>query len=105
MARCGTLLGLAVGDALGTTHEFEHLDAPPFPKLAAGPLTGIFGGGPLGVARGQVTDDTQMATCLYASLVSYAASTRKMSRRATSSGPRTRATSTLGSRPMALSGS
>ena len=67
---CGTLLGLAVGDALGTTHEFESLAAPPFPQLATEGLTGIVGGGPFGLKAGQVTDDTQMACCLFASLSS-----------------------------------
>ncbi len=64
----GALLGLAVGDAFGTTNEFKHLDAPPFPELATGPLRAILGGGPFGVAPGQVTDDTQMACCLFASI-------------------------------------
>jgi ADP-ribosyl-[dinitrogen reductase] hydrolase len=65
---CGALLGLAVGDALGTTNEFKAMHAPAFPQLASGPLTEIVGGGPFDVAPGQVTDDTQMACCLYASL-------------------------------------
>jgi ADP-ribosylglycohydrolase len=67
---CGALLGLAVGDALGTTNEFERLDAPPFPELATEELTDIVGGGPFGLKPGQVTDDTQMACCLYSSLAS-----------------------------------
>ena len=65
---CGALLGLAVGDALGTTNEFKTMHAPAFPQLASGPVTTIVGGGPFGVVPGQVTDDTQMACCLYASL-------------------------------------
>jgi len=64
----GTLLGLAVGDAFGTTLEFEVREAPPFPTLATGPHTDIIGGGPFNVAPGQVTDDTQMASCLALSL-------------------------------------
>lgn len=64
----GTLLGLAVGDALGTTLEFRALSAPPFPTLATGPHVDVTGGGPFSVEPGQVTDDSQMAACLAASL-------------------------------------
>ena len=64
----GSLLGLAVGDALGTTLEFSHPEAPAFPTLSAGPHKEITGGGPFGVKPGQVTDDTHMACCLAASL-------------------------------------
>jgi ADP-ribosylglycohydrolase len=64
----GALLGLAVGDALGTTLEFEVRDAPSFPTLATGPHREIVGGGPFGLPPGQVTDDTQMACCIAASL-------------------------------------
>lgn len=64
----GALLGLAVGDALGTTHEFQALDAPAFPQLATGPLCEVVGGGPFALEAGQVTDDTHMACCLADSL-------------------------------------
>lgn len=64
----GTLLGLAVGDAFGTTLEFRALEAPPFPTLAKGPHIDITGGGPFHVEPGQVTDDSQLAACLAASL-------------------------------------
>ncbi|MBI3184112.1 MAG: ADP-ribosylglycohydrolase family protein [Myxococcales bacterium] len=64
----GALLGLAVGDALGTTLEFKRLPAAPFPKLTEGTHTEIRGGGPFDLKKGQVTDDTQMACCLAAGL-------------------------------------
>lgn len=67
----GALLGLAVGDATGTTHEFRQLEAPPFPSLALGPLRGPIGGGPFEVAPGEVTDDTHMACCLEANLQEF----------------------------------
>jgi ADP-ribosylglycohydrolase len=47
----GALLGLAVGDALGTTLEFK---APGTFK----PITDMIGGGPFGLEPGQWTDDT-----------------------------------------------
>jgi ADP-ribosylglycohydrolase len=65
----GALLGLAVGDALGTTLEFSKPQAPAFPQLASGPHRTITGGGPFGVAPGQTTDDTQMACALATSLL------------------------------------
>jgi len=60
----GSLLGMAVGDALGTTHEFKALAAPAFPTLATGPLTEVVGAGAFRLAAGEVTDDTQMAAAL-----------------------------------------
>jgi ADP-ribosylglycohydrolase len=64
----GGLLGLAVGDALGTSFEFERIDQPAYPLLATGPATDVVGGGPFDLAAGQVTDDTQLAVCLARSL-------------------------------------
>jgi ADP-ribosyl-[dinitrogen reductase] hydrolase len=64
----GALLGLAVGDALGTTYEFERIDQPHYPTLATGPATDIVGGGPFELEAGQITDDTQMAVCIARSL-------------------------------------
>ncbi len=58
----GSLLGLAAGDALGTTVEFSH------PSSFA-PLTDIIGGGPFSLKPGEWTDDTTMALCLAESLV------------------------------------
>ena len=64
----GALLGLAVGDALGTTLEFQRLPPAPFVPLLTGPHTEVIGQGPFRLAAGQVTDDTQMATALASSL-------------------------------------
>lgn len=60
----GSLFGLAVGDALGTTNEFKEMRAPPFPALAEGPVDDVIGGGPFSLPAGGVTDDTQMAAAL-----------------------------------------
>jgi ADP-ribosyl-[dinitrogen reductase] hydrolase len=58
----GTLLGLAVGDAIGTTAEFKA-------RGSFEPITDMVGGGPFGLEPGQWTDDTSMALCLATSLV------------------------------------
>ena len=58
----GALLGLAVGDALGTTVEFQ-------PRGSFTPLTDIVGGGPFSLKAGEWTDDTSMALCLAQSLL------------------------------------
>jgi len=58
----GCLLGLASGDAVGTTLEFR-------PKGSFPPITDMVGGGPFGLKAGQWTDDTSMALCLAASLI------------------------------------
>ena len=58
----GALLGLAVGDAVGTTVEFK-------PRGTFEPLTDMVGGGPFELEPGQWTDDTSMALCLATSLV------------------------------------
>lgn len=61
-------MGLAVGDALGTTYEFQRIDQPAYPALAIGPAIEVVGGGPFDLDAGQVTDDTQLAVCLARSL-------------------------------------
>lgn len=58
----GCLIGLACGDAVGTTVEFRARGTFP-------PVTNMVGGGPFKLAAGQWTDDTSMALCLAASLV------------------------------------
>ncbi|EHS57140.1 ADP-ribosylglycohydrolase family protein [Paenibacillus kribbensis] len=58
----GCLVGLAVGDALGTTVEFSS-------PGTFEPVTDIVGGGVFGLKPGQWTDDTSMALCLAESLV------------------------------------
>jgi ADP-ribosylglycohydrolase len=58
----GSLLGLAVGDALGTTLEFS---APG----TFTPIDDMIGGGPFGLKPGEWTDDTSMALCLAESLI------------------------------------
>ena len=60
----GALLGLAVGDAVGTTLEFEPRDAYPI-------LTDMIGGGPFDLRPGEWTDDTAMALALADSLVAH----------------------------------
>lgn len=58
----GCLLGLACGDAVGTTLEFK-------PRGSFTPITDMVGGGPFGLTAGQWTDDTSMSLCLAESLL------------------------------------
>jgi len=58
----GCLLGLAAGDALGTTLEFKR-------PGSFEPVGDMAGGGPFQLQAGQWTDDTSMALCLATSLV------------------------------------
>ena len=57
----GALLGLAVGDAVGTTVEFK-------PRGTFTPVTDMVGGGPFRLPAGAWTDDTSLALCLATSL-------------------------------------
>ena len=58
----GCLLGLAAGDALGTTLEFRR-------PGSFKPITDMVGGGPFMLEPGMWTDDTSMALCLAESLI------------------------------------
>lgn len=57
----GALLGLAVGDAVGTTLEFSS-------PGNFEPITDLVGGGPFNLSPGEWTDDTSMALCLAESI-------------------------------------
>lgn len=57
----GAMMGLAVGDALGTTIEFAARDE-------CRVVTGMHGDGPFNLAPGEWTDDTSMALVLARSL-------------------------------------
>jgi ADP-ribosyl-[dinitrogen reductase] hydrolase len=58
----GCLLGLAVGDAVGTAVEFR-------PRGSFTRVVDMTGGGPFRLKPGEWTDDTSMALCLATSLV------------------------------------
>ncbi len=60
----GCLLGLAAGDALGTTLEFKR-------PGSFKPIEDMVGGGPFNLSPGQWTDDTSMALCLAESLIEH----------------------------------
>jgi ADP-ribosylglycohydrolase len=58
----GAILGLAAGDALGTTLEFTR-------PGEFTPIGDIVGGGPFHLKAGEWTDDTSMMLCLAESLI------------------------------------
>lgn len=58
----GCFLGLAAGDAVGTTLEFKQ------PGTFT-PITDMVGGGPFNLKPGEWTDDTAMAMCLADSII------------------------------------
>lgn len=58
----GALLGLACGDAVGTTLEFRR-------PGSFEPIRDMVGGGPFDLRAGEWTDDTSMALCLAESIL------------------------------------
>lgn len=62
----GSLVGLAVGDAVGTTLEFKE-------RGEFTPITDMVGGGPFRLKVGEWTDDTSMALCLADSIIAHKA--------------------------------
>ena len=98
----GTLLGLAVADALGPAVEFQLLGT--FPEV-----TGYRGGGPHGLAPGEWTDDSSMALALADSIASSAGTSTTRPAATSPGGGRantrsTAAASTSASRPEAPCG-
>jgi ADP-ribosyl-[dinitrogen reductase] hydrolase len=73
-----SLLGLALGDALGATVEFMTAGEI---KAKYGVHRKLIGGGWLRLRPGQVTDDTQMSLCIGRSLVAVGYSPEDMVRR------------------------
>lgn len=67
----GAVIGSAVGDALGAPFEFQPAGTyrSRFPIEARGVRTEMCGGGGLGWAPGEFTDDTQMALLVASSLI------------------------------------
>ncbi|CAF1262703.1 unnamed protein product [Didymodactylos carnosus] len=61
---CGSMIGLAIGDAMGAHVEFR-----PRAFLEQNPVNDLNGGGTWSLEAGQWTDDTSMALCLAASLI------------------------------------
>lgn len=57
----GSLVGFAIGDAMGATTEFMNEDEI---KVKHGRVDEIIGGGWLHLKPGDVTDDTQMMLCI-----------------------------------------
>jgi len=58
----GCMVGLAIGNAVGTTVEFE-------PRGSFHPVADLIGVGPFNLKPDQWTDDTSMALCLTESLL------------------------------------
>ncbi|CAF2839267.1 unnamed protein product [Rotaria sp. Silwood2] len=62
----GSLVGLALGDALGAHVEFR-----PHQYMIDNPVKDLQSGGTWGLQKGQFTDDTSMALCLAISLIMH----------------------------------
>lgn len=62
----GAMIGLACGDAIGTTVEFS-------PRGSFDPVIDMVGGGPFDLSPGQWTDDMSLALCLADSLLTQGA--------------------------------
>ena len=60
----GAFIGLAVGDAVGTTVEFKEVGE-------FEPLTDMIGGGVFRLNPGEWTDDTSMALCLADNIIAH----------------------------------
>lgn len=73
-----SLLGLAIGDALGATVEFMIASEI---RAKYGVHRKLIGGGWLRLKPGEVTDDTQMSLCIARSITSVGFSAQDMARR------------------------
>jgi ADP-ribosyl-[dinitrogen reductase] hydrolase len=73
-----SLLGLAIGDALGATVEFMTASEI---RAQHGVHRKLTGGGWLRLKPGQVTDDTQMSLCIARSITSVGFSAQDMAQR------------------------
>lgn len=60
----GSIYGVLIGDALGTTYEFKKAKNIKLPKIL-----NVVGKGPFHVAKGQVTDDSEMTLALAHSII------------------------------------
>jgi ADP-ribosyl-[dinitrogen reductase] hydrolase len=60
----GAFVGLAVGDAVGTTLEFKERDSYEH-------ITDMVGGGVFGLEPGEWTDDTSLALCVADAIANY----------------------------------
>lgn len=64
----GSLIGFAIGDAMGVTTEFMTREEV---QKKYGEVTTIMGGGWLNLEPGEVTDDTQMMLCVAKAYIAF----------------------------------